>query len=433
MTKFANVKEVNSCLICGNFDLVPIIDLGEHAISSRFPKSSEPDPPLAPLQLVKCNNLNKEACGLLQLKHIVPGEEMYTNQYGYRSGLNATMTNHLNALAKEIMSKINLEKGDVILDIGSNDATLLKAFNINGLNKIGIDPTGNQFMQFYEENTNLIVDYFSFENFAKASPDKKAKVITSIAMFYDLPDPMKFVQDIKQCLDENGIWISEQSYMPSMLKRNSFDTICHEHLEYYSLKQIDWMAKRNGLRILDATFNEINGGSFRFYVSHANSNLSINEQAISNILNEEKELGLDKLKPFEEFQKRVEKIKFKLSSFLKERKSSGKKIHIYGASTKGNTLLQYFGIGSDIIDAAAERNPEKFGRVTPKTRIPMIPEEQSRKENPDYFLVLPWHFKDEFIEREKSYLESGGKFIFPLPEFQIVGKEGLEYGEQPEQ
>ena len=234
---------------------------------------------------------------------------------------------------------------------------------------------------------------------------------------------MKFVHDIRQCLDENGIWISEQSYMPSMLKRNSFDTICHEHLEYYSLKQIDWMAKRLGLKILDVKFNEINGGSFRFYISHSNSSNSVNEKAIIDALNKEKELGLDTLRPFEEFKKRVEEIKSQLLVFLKEEKKKGKKIHIYGASTKGNTLLQYFGIGSEIIDAAAERNPEKFGRVTPKTRIPMISEEISRKEKPDYFLILPWHFKEEFISREKDYLESGGKFIFPLPEFQVIGKE----------
>ncbi|RJS84113.1 methyltransferase domain-containing protein [Methanophagales archaeon] len=416
------IKEIKKCRICGNHDLIPIINLGVQALSGRFPSEDEPDPPKAPLELVKCNNTKKsDACGLLQLKHSVSPEELYLHSYGYRSGINQTMKLHLSDIVQRVQEIVNLSKGDVVLDIGSNDATLLKCYEIPGLHKIGIDPAGEQFLEYYTEEIELVSDYFNASNYFSVSSDKQAKVITSIAMFYDLESPMDFVADIKKILHPEGIWILEQSYMPTMLKMNSFDTICHEHLEYYSLKQMDWMLKKHDLRIFDVEFNDINGGSFRVYVCHNKSIFKSNQKKIDQVVSKEENLKLDSEQPYKEFRERVFRIKDELHNFLTTEKAKGKSIYIYGASTKGNVLLQFCNIDHTLITAAADRNPKKWGRRTPITNIPIISEEEARKAKPDYFLVLPWHFRQEFIERESDFLASGGKFIFPLPKLEIIG------------
>ncbi|MEK6899480.1 MAG: GDP-mannose 4,6-dehydratase, partial [Nanoarchaeota archaeon] len=413
------IEGIEKCRICGNSDLVPIIDLGEHALTGRFPAKHEADPPKAPMALVKCNDSSSsEACGLLQLKHNIDAEELYFHDYGYRSGLNKTMIGHLTKMVRDIESEVSLNAGDVVLDIGSNDATLLKAYK-QKLEKIGIDPTGTQFKKFYTEDIKLVPDFFNKNNFDKVS-EKKAKVITSISMFYDLPDPRAFMRDVRDCLDSEGLWIFEQSYMPTMLSTNSFDTICHEHLEYYALKQIQWMAEREGLRIVDVSFNDTNGGSFRIMVCHKNAHFVSRTDKVQSILAKEQALGLHTTKPYHEFKDRVEEIKNKLVEFLTSEKKKGKSIYIYGASTKGNTLLQYFGLDTKVFTAAAERNPDKFGKRTPLTNIPIVSEKEARDAKPDYFLVLPWHFKDEFLTREKEFLDNGGGFVFPLPEFEVV-------------
>ena len=415
------IKAIEQCRICGNRDLIPVMDLGVQALSGRFPSPGEPDPPRAPLELVKCDNSrNSNSCGLLQLKHTTPPAEMYSQSYGYRSGINHTMRTHLKGIVQRVQQIIDLNPGDVVLDIGSNDATLLKCYEIKGLKKIGIDPTGEQFLEYYTDDIELVSDYFTPSNYLSVSPDRKAKVITSIAMFYDLETPMMFVKDVKQILDSDGMWVFEQSYMPTMLKLNSFDTVCHEHLEYYALKQIDWMLKKSNLRIFGVEFNDINGGSFRVYSCHNNSAIESRQESAESTLRSEDKSGLDSALPYQEFKERVLRMRDDLYRLLSAEKAKGKSIYIYGASTKGNVLLQFCNIDSTLITAAADRNPEKWGRQTPGTRIPIISEEEARKAKPDYFLVLPWHFRCEFIEREKVFLSQGGRFIFPLPEIEIV-------------
>ncbi|MBA7499028.1 hypothetical protein ES704_01767 [subsurface metagenome] len=415
------INEIKKCRICGNPDLIPILDLGTQALSGRFPSEDEPDPPKAPLELVKCNTKNPNACGLLQLKHSVSPEELYLHDYGYRSGINQTMRMHLKSIISRVQGIVDLHAGDVVLDIGSNDATLLKYYRTSGLRKIGFDPAGEQFLEYYTKDIELINDYFNLSNYSSASPDKQAKVITSIAMFYDLEAPMNFVGDIKKVLHPAGIWVLEQSYMPTMLEMNSFDTVCHEHLEYYSLKQIDWMLRKNNLRIFDVEFNDINGGSFRVYVCHNNSVFKSDQKKIDQVFSNEEKLKLDSAHLYKEFNERVLRIKDELYNFLTTEKAKEKSIYIYGASTKGNTLLQFCNIDNTLITAAADKNPEKWRRRTPITNIPIISEEEARKAKPDYFLVLPWHFKEEFIKREVDFLASGGKFIFPLPKIEIIG------------
>jgi len=405
--------KITQCRICKSSDLLTVFDLGSHKLSSRFPLPDEPDPIEVPLVLIKCNN---DDCGLIQLSHNTSEEELYLNHYGYRSGLNNTMINHLTSLVNEIKEKVILNN-DIVLDIGSNDSTTLRAYP-DHVQKVGIDPTGIQFKQFYPDNVTLLPTFFNKDVFLEAFPDQKAKVITTISMFYDLPDPLQFSKDIKDILADDGIWVSEQSYCVTMLENNSFDTIVHEHLEYYTLKQFKYIADHVGLDIIDVSLNSCNGGSFRVTMAHQG------KYPIQPIVKEllEKEVNLAGLQQIKEFIQRCEDGKNRLMSFLKEEHAKQKTIYLYGASCKGNSLLQYYGLDYTIISAAAERNPEKYGRRTPGTHIPIIPESEMRDNHPDYLVVLPWHFKTEFLLREKEYIENGGTIIFPLPTLEMYSK-----------
>jgi hypothetical protein len=329
------------------------------------------------------------------------------------------MVKHLQQKIRTLESLVELNKNDLVIDIGSNDATSLKAYS--GVHKkIGIDPTGNKFKDYYTEDITLIPDFFTTEIFEKFFPDEKAKIITSIAMFYDLESPMDFVENIEQCLAEDGIWHFEQSYMPSMLKANSYDTICHEHLEFYSLKVVKNMLEKFGLRIIDVQLNAINGGSFAVTACNKKAKYVSNQPVIDRLLIQEDEMGLDTLKPYREFEDRVLKHRINLNELIDTLVADGKKIFGYGASTKGNVLLQYCNLTSNQIPYIAELNEEKFGTFTPGTLIPIISETEAKAMNPDYFLVLPWHFKNNILAREREYLAKGGKFIFPLPEIEII-------------
>ena len=308
---------------------------------------------------------------------------------------------------------------ELIIDIGSNDATSLKAYS-GKFRKVGIDPTGKKFKEYYTDDLTLIPDFFTAEKFKNIFPDEKAKIITSIAMFYDLEDPRSFVSDIEKCLAKDGIWHFEQSYMPSMLRTNSYDTICHEHLEFYSLRVVKNLLEGEGLRIIDVQMNDINGGSFAITACKNDAKYTSNTPIINWMLSQEKEMGLDTIKPYEEFAKRTAQHKKNLTDLIKALVADGKKVFGYGASTKGNVLLQYCGFTEKEIPFIAEVNTEKFGSYTPGTNIPIISEKEAREMKPDYFLVLPWHFKNNIIAREEEYMSNGGKFIFPLPEIEIV-------------
>jgi hypothetical protein len=304
-----------------------------------------------------------------------------------------------------------LVRGDTVVDIGSNDATLLKSYSVQGLTKFGVDPTGTQFKEYYTDDITLVPTYFT----GSALPNVLAKVVTSISMFYDLPDPVQFMSDVKGILHENGVWVQEQSYMPEMLNRNSFDTVCHEHLEYYALKQIMLMARMANLCVFDVEFNSCNGGSFRVFLCHPGAR-TVNSDKIVDVLKTESYMGLSSVQVYSDFENRCKLIRDELVEFLK----TAGTVYLYGASTKGNTLLQYCGIDNKLVVAAAERNPRKYGCRTPITNIPIVSEEVMRANKPDVLLVLPWHFKSEFIEREKEFLKNGGTIVFPLPNLEIV-------------
>lgn len=411
------VTEIKKCRLCGNTDLITVLSLGNQVLTGVFPRFKEETPTSGPLKLVKCHG--EGACSLLQLAHSYKPTDLYGAGYGYRSGLNGSMVNHLRQKVQRLLKKHALSQGDIVLDIGSNDGTLL-SFYPEFITLVGMDPTATKFREFYQPRVVVIEDFFSAEKFLAETGGKKASIVTSIAMLYDLENPLDFVRQIAFILEKDGIWHFEQSYMPSMIQLNAYDTVCHEHLEYFGLRQIQWMLKRGGLKILDVEINDINGGSFAVTAALESSQLAAKELKINKIC--EDESIFEHLRPYEQFAKRVsthrDELCEKISSILR----SGASMLGYGASTKGNVILQYCGLTSREIPAIAEVNPDKFGAFTPGSLIPIISEMQAHARRPDYFLVLPWHFRSNLLERESGYLRNGGKMLFPLPYIDTVGK-----------
>lgn len=412
----------NTCRVCGSSELTPVIDLGEQHLQGSFYKEGKEIPPMRkiPCTLVRCNPaLDENACGLLQMKHTVPPEILYS-AYWYRSGTNDTMRNHLKGIAQAVGNLLEDNSQITVLDIGCNDGTLLNYYPETYL-KFGVDPS--DVAQEIGHEITVIQDVFPSSELTVKLASRKLDAITSIAMFYDLEDPVGFCNGIKSLLADDGVWIFEMSYMPSMLKMNSYDTICHEHVEYYSLAVLENILKRAGLKIFNIEYNDINGGSIRCFATHEGNFKFKKDEYLANMKNcrqEEFDLELDTDKPYKNFQNRINKHRDELIGLLGQLKREGKKIHIYGASTKGNTILQFCGIDYKLIDYAAERNPDKYGARTLGTDIPIISEADSRALNPDYYLVLPWHFKEEFVVREKETIAKGIGFIFPLPELTIL-------------
>ncbi|PCJ01418.1 MAG: methyltransferase [Flavobacteriales bacterium] len=407
-------KEIDKCRISGSSNLIDVLSLGDQYLTGVFPRTIEEKVTKGPLDLVWCPD-----SGLLQMKHSYSLDEMYGDNYGYRSGLNASMVKHLTHKIHTLEKLAELKNGELVIDIGSNDATSLKAYKTS-CKKVGIDPTGLKFKEYYTDDIELIPDFFDATLFTNKFPNEKAKIITSIAMFYDLESPVQFVNDIYQCLDDNGIWHFEQSYMPSMLRTNSYDTICHEHLEFYSFKVVKELLESCNMKIIDVQMNAVNGGSFAVTASKEGSVYNPNNPIINWMLKQEEDLGLDTPKPYRDFEERVFKHKKNLTDLINALAEDGKKIFGYGASTKGNVLLQFCGFTTKQIPYIAEVNEQKFGCFTPGTNIPIISEKEAHAMQPDYYLVLPWHFKNSILEREQEFLENGGKFIFPLPEIEIV-------------
>lgn len=408
-------KKIDACRVGGGKNLLSVLNLGHQALTGVFPKDATEQVTEGPLELVWCPD-----SGLLQLNHSYDADEMYGDNYGYRSGLNQSMVDHLTQKVSYLQRMVQPKADDTILDIGSNDCTTLKAYSIAGLKRIGIDPTGRKFASYYPEDVKLVPDFFSVDAYHSATSEK-AKIITSIAMFYDLESPISFAQQIESVLADDGIWHFEQSYMPSMLRLNSYDTICHEHLEYYSLGVVKKILDAAGLKLIDVVMNNVNGGSFAVTAAKkSNSSIKVNNAVIDWLLEQEDRMGLSTPRPYREFEERVFRHRDDLTRLIKALVADGKKVYGYGASTKGNVVLQFCGLTAAEIPAIAEVNEEKFGRVTPGTHIPIISEKEARAAKPDYFLVLPWHFKEGILRREREFLANGGKFIFPFPEIEII-------------
>jgi len=409
-----NFNKISKCRISGSSNLKTILNLGNQSLTGVFPKISNQAITKGPLELVWCPD-----SGLVQLKHSYNPNEMYGLNYGYRSGLNNSMVQHLKFKVDRLTAKVKLEDLDIVLDIGSNDGTLLNSYNNKNIHRIGMDPTAGKFRQYYDKNIIIIEDFFSKDKFFNSSK-KKTKIITSIAMFYDLEDPSTFVQEIYEVLADDGIWHFEQSYLPTMLRMNSYDTVCHEHIEYYSLNVIYKLLAKHNLRIIDVELNSVNGGSFAVTAVKDQSPYKANNEIINWLLRQEDRMGLNTLRPYQIFAERVSKHREDLRNLIIGIRNAGKSVVGYGASTKGNVLLQFCELGPSEISCIAEVNPEKFGAYTPGSNIPILSEKEVRAKKPDYMLVLPWHFRDGIIQREKEFLKSGGRLIFPLPDIEII-------------
>ncbi len=412
-----------TCRVCeGRLHFV--LSLSDHFVSD-FPSPEQGDGTKAPLTLMLC-----ETCKLLQLEHTVPAETMYRN-YWYRSGTNRTMCDALADIAHKAERLIHLRGGDAVLDVGCNDGTLLGSYRTPGIYRIGFDPARNLAVHSTKSADTVVSSFFDAEAF-RAEPaltEKYPRVVTSIAMFYDLEEPNRFVADVKKVMDPDGLWIVQMSYLPLMLKQNAFDNICHEHLEYYSLSSMEVLLARHEMRVVDTELNDVNGGSVRLYIRNARALDSafadethrvLAAERVAALRAEERAMALDSKATYDDFAFRIDRIRQDVAGFVRQQSAAGRRVFVYGASTKGNTLLQYFGLDSTVIEAAAERNPDKWGRVTVGTRIPIVSEAEARSRRPDYFLVLPWHFISEFQSREKDYLRSGGRFIVPMPFFSLI-------------
>ena len=407
--------KIERCRICGNNRLEQVLDLGSQMLTGVFPRTISEEITQGPLRLVKCTG-GADICGLLQLEHSYDLAEMYGNNYGYRSGLNASMVEHLHDAVNRILRSVSLVPGDLVVDIGSNDCTTLRAYPSDGPTLVGIDPTGAKYSSYYPPHVQLIPEFFSPSLLQSRFSGKKAKVITSFSMFYDLEDPMAFMSEIREILGDDGVWIFEQSYMPAMLQMNSFDTICHEHLEYYSLRQIKWMTDRVGFRIEDVTFSDTNGGSFAVTVSKALDKTGV-APVVQEILDEEQRQGLSSPDPYNVFSRNIQKTKDDLLHFVDGARKNGKTVAALGASTKGNVLLQYCGLTKNHIRYVGEVNVEKFGCLTPGSWIEIVPEDQVIGGKFDYLIVLPWHFRKSFVGNARLNSET---LVFPLPELEIV-------------
>ena len=421
MTSIFKIR--TTCRVCcGSLDSV--LSLGDQYISN-FLSLEGNDGVRVPLELVLCSQ-----CGLLQLRNTAPPEDMYRN-YWYRSGTNKTMRDALADVANKSEQLIGLAAGETVLDIGCNDGTLLTSYRTPGIYKVGFDPAENMAPFSRKVADKVVADFFTSESYFSDAVlrARRPKIITSIAMFYDLEEPKKFVSDVKKVLHPEGLWVVQMSYLPLMLQQNAFDNICHEHLEYYSLASFEYLLKLYDFEVVDVELNDVNCGSFRTYIRNLSAqkelfgNSIIREIAgdrVRRLKEHESNLGLNQLETYKEFVNRVQRIKDAVVGFITEQVRLGKTAYVYGASTKGNTLLQYFGLDNSLITAAAERNPAKWGTKTVGTHIPIVSEEEARAAKPDFFLILPWHFLSEFREREKDFLASGGRFIIPLPEFTLV-------------
>jgi hypothetical protein len=409
----SKINKITKCRICGNEKFDTVLDLGNQYLSGFFPKKIDIDAYQGPLKLVKCDETSG-GCGHVQLEHTFDLPTMYGEDYGYRSGLNGSMVKHLKNKYEKISNFLTFNDDDIVIDIAGNDGTFLGFFPKN-LRLVSIDPTSKKFSKYFLSNVDYIADFFSEKNYKNYFNDEKAKLVTSFSMFYDLEDPCQFAKEVNNILNsEVGIWVLEQSYMPEMLKVNSFDTVCHEHLSYYGMRQLKYIMDQSGLKVIDFEFNDVNGGSISLVVANKNSVYEECVDKLNCLLQEEIDLGLNTVEPWREFEERINNCKIKFLEIIDNLKSQGLKIAALGASTKGNVTLQTWDL--TCIESIGDVNPDKHGAYAPGTWIP-IKDEDSVLNEYDIFVILPWHFRNFFVNNKKF---KGKKLLFPLPNPELI-------------
>jgi hypothetical protein len=411
------------CRVCGSEDLTQVIRIEPQHLSPTFVEdnaTADAADVLVPMTLRLCN-AETGGCGLLQLHETVDPDMLY-RQYFYRSSTNAMMREHLKDVVRDVSSRVALEDGSMVVDIGANDGTLLRQYP-ETLQRVGLEPAQNIDWSELPDSITIVNDYFSAAALKGKFPDASAKIFTCCAMFYDLSDPNAFVAQIKESLAPDGVWCAQLSYLPLMLRNLNFYDICHEHLTYYSLAVLENLMDRNGLKVFDASTNGVNGGSIRVFVTHEDSDRPLDaaeEARLEALRAEETALQLTNPETYTKFWTEIESLGQKVRDYLEARSAEGRKVLGLGASTKGNVLLQLFGITKELMPAISERNPDKVGLRTLGTDIELISEEAARAQDPAVMLVLPWYFKDEIVEREREWLSSGGKLLFPMPYAHVV-------------
>lgn len=403
---------ISECRLCASKSIDMILTLGDQYVSDFV--TSEGNNPLAPLELVRCNH-----CGLVQLKHTFSRGLLYRH-YWYKSGISSTMRSALEDLVQNACQVAKPHEDEIVLDIGCNDGTLLRSYKAENLVRVGFEPARNLVEDARTGTSYVFNEFFSAKLFKEKFRERKARIVTSIAMFYDLDDPNGFVSDVRQVLSSDGVFVVQQNYLATMLENNGFDNIGHEHLEYYCLGTMQSLLARHGLEVFRVETNDVNGGSFRVYVCHRGKYPM--EKSVPQMEQHESSLALGQRATYERFANNIVELKERAREFILEEVGHGKTVYVYGASNRGNTILQYFNLDHTVIKKATDANPEKWGRKTVGTMIPIVSKEEARRDKPDYFLILPHHFLDEIRQEEKLYLSSGGRFIVPLPDFRIVGK-----------
>ena len=423
------IKLLDKCKVCGNQDLIKVLTLDEQYLSPTFVlsnKNNELAEIKTPLTLLLCDkNKNKNNCGLLQLKEITEPDYLY-KEYFYRTATNDTMRKDLRELVEQVLEISSPKSEDIVVDIGANDCTMLNFYE-EKFNLVGFEPARNIKFVDNGKKIKLINNYFNSKNFKDIFARKKAKVITSCAMFYDLENPVEFVNDIEEILDNEGIWCCQISYLDSMIRYNNFYDICHEHLSYYSLESFEYLINKQGLKLFYAETNEVNGGSIRLYICKKNSkkyDKEVFSKKLNDLRKKEKMLNLTSIETYLDFENIVNDLKSKTIKFVDKIIKNKKKVLALGASTKGNIILQHFGLTKDKIPYISERNPEKVGLKCLGSDIELISEEKAREINPEAFIVLPWNFKKEIVKRERKYLDDGGKLMFVMPFPHVVTKDG---------
>ena len=413
--KIPKTKRRDTCRVCGSNKLSELFSLGNQYINNFVSKDDIYNGVKAPLELVFC-----EVCTLVQLRHTAPQELLYKRYYWYKSGITKTMRKALLGISSQIEERFNIKKGDIVLDIGSNDGTLLRSYKTQGIITVGVEPADNLLLEGKIGLTYHIHDFWNYKTYIDRIK-KKAKVITAIGMFYDMEDPNQFIYDAGKALTDDGVFIAQLMCLKNMIDSNDVGNICHEHLEYYSFDSLEYLFNKNGLDIFDIELNDVNGGSYRVFAKLMDNPREQTNQEMERIdavrLSEEK---LSNKETFKKFFNRLELNKKKCFDFINKAVKNGKSVWVYGASTKGNVILQYYGIDKNLIEYASERSSWKWNKYTIGTGIKCLAEDDARKANPDYFLVLPYAFFNEMYSREKKWRSQGGKFILPLPEFRVI-------------
>lgn len=414
------------CRVCGNPHLRPVIDLGAQPLSGVFVKPDMAEPPRSPLELVRCESREGlETCGTVQLRHSADLATMYGATYGYASSISPTMVAHLEAKVRSLRAFVGLAPGDAVLDIGCNDGTLLNAYGTGiPLSRVGMDPSSGRFLDRFQADIAVGCEFFSADGFRRLAGNRPCRIVTSIAMFYDLDDPMTFMRDVRSILARDGVWEVELSYLSLLLEQLTYDQICHEHVTYLGIRQMDWMIRRCGLRLLDVSLNDVNGGSFALRVGRDDGPYRPDEAAIGGAMQAETRLQDDA--PFDRFRNRVLGQRDDVRNFFAMARAAGSLVCGYGASTKGNVVLNYCGLGVQDIPMICDRNPEKHGLVTPGSRIPIVSQATVRARKPDYLFVMIWPFRSEVIRDELDFLHAGGRLVFGLPRLHMVDGSNYE-------